>query len=101
MSAEHLRFPPPAPDATNLPADTSAAGAGKRPPDPTARLAPLLIDTGDLAALLTRSVPSLQRAAGRLPTALRIGGSKRWRFDEFVGALRAAACRSLPRGVWP
>jgi hypothetical protein len=49
-------------------------------------LAPLLIDIEALAVLLSRSVPSLHRddAAGRLPAALRVGGSKRWRYAEIV-----------------
>jgi predicted DNA-binding transcriptional regulator AlpA len=39
-----------------------------------------------LAALLSRSIPSLHRddAAGRLPAALRIGGSKRWRYSDIA-----------------
>lgn len=46
--------------------------------------APLLASIDDLAVMLSRSIPSLRRddAAGRLPTALRIGGSKRWRVEE-------------------
>ncbi len=48
--------------------------------------APLLLDIATLAVVLARSVPSLHRddAAGRLPAALRIGGSKRWRYSEIV-----------------
>lgn len=47
---------------------------------------PLLIDIKALAALLSRSVPSLRRddAVGRLPIALRLSGSKRWRYSEIV-----------------
>ena len=53
---------------------------------PAAAPAPLLIDINGLAAALARSVPSLHRddAAGRLPAAVRIGGSKRWRYADIV-----------------
>src|SRR5262245_49198429 len=53
---------------------------------PASTLVPLLIDIAGLAQLLARSVPSLHRddAAGRLPAALRICGSKRWRYAEIV-----------------
>lgn len=46
----------------------------------------LLIDIRDLARLTARSVPSLHRddAAGRLPAAVRIGGSKRWRHADIA-----------------
>jgi hypothetical protein len=49
-------------------------------------LSPLLVDIDSLAVLLSRSVPSLHRddAAGRLPAALRIGGSKRWRYADII-----------------
>jgi predicted DNA-binding transcriptional regulator AlpA len=49
-------------------------------------LAPLLIGIGELSKLTSRSVPSLHRddAAGRLPAALRIGGSKRWRYSDIA-----------------
>lgn len=52
---------------------------------------PLLIGIGDLAALLSRSVPSLHRddAAGRLPAAVRLGGAKRWRYDEIAAWVEA------------
>ncbi len=58
---------------------------------PTAGPTPLLIDIRDLAGLLSRSVPSLERdqAAGRLPAPLRIGRSKFWRkaeVEEWVAA---------------
>jgi hypothetical protein len=48
--------------------------------------APLLIDTSALSVLLARSVASLHRddAAGRLPSAFRIGGSKKWRYADIV-----------------
>jgi len=57
----------------------------------TAPLPPLLVNIDGLAALLSRSAPSLQRddAAGRLPAALRIGGSKRWRYSEIVAWVEA------------
>jgi predicted DNA-binding transcriptional regulator AlpA len=47
---------------------------------------PLLLDIKALAVLLARSVPSLHRddAAGRLPAAVRIGGSKRWRHSDIT-----------------
>ena len=55
--------------------------------------APLLIDIRQLAALLGRSVPSLERdqAAGRLPAPLRIGGSKKWRRAD-IETWVAAGC---------
>jgi predicted DNA-binding transcriptional regulator AlpA len=55
-------------------------------PATSAGLAPLLIGIGELAKLTSRSVPSLHRddAAGRLPAALRIGGSKRWRYADIA-----------------
>jgi hypothetical protein len=39
-----------------------------------------------LSVLLARSIASLHRddAAGRLPAALRIGGSKRWRYADIA-----------------
>ncbi len=53
---------------------------------PAVRMPKLLIDINGLAALLSRSTPSLHRddAAGRLPAALWIGGSKRWRYAEIA-----------------
>jgi predicted DNA-binding transcriptional regulator AlpA len=47
---------------------------------------PLLLGIGDLSLMLRRSIPSLHRddAAGRLPAALRIGGSKRWRASDIT-----------------
>jgi predicted DNA-binding transcriptional regulator AlpA len=71
----------------------AAISAGKAdsrstlPPTP----APLLIDVAALAVLLCRSPASLHRddAAGRLPRALRIGGSKRWRLAEVVSWVEA------------
>ncbi len=54
---------------------------------------PLLIDIRQLAVLLNRSVPSLERdqAAGRLPAPVRIGGSKKWRRAD-IEAWVAAGC---------
>ena len=54
---------------------------------------PLLIDIRQLAALLGRSVPSLERdqAAGRLPAPVRIGSSKKWRRAD-IEAWVAADC---------
>jgi predicted DNA-binding transcriptional regulator AlpA len=53
---------------------------------PLSSVRPLLVDIDGLALLLARSVPSLHRddAAGRLPAAVRIGGSKRWRYADIV-----------------
>ena len=52
---------------------------------------PLLVSIGELSRLLRRSEASLHRdeAAGRLPAALRIGGSKRWRYAEIVAWVEA------------
>jgi predicted DNA-binding transcriptional regulator AlpA len=60
-------------------------------PDPPGQS--LLLSVRDLARLLGRSVPSLDRddAAGRLPAPVRIGGSKKWRRAEIV-AWVAAGC---------
>ncbi len=60
---------------------------------------PLLIDVEELAALLGRSVASLARddAAGRLPTPVRLGASKKFRMDEVI-AWVAAGCP--PRAQW-
>jgi predicted DNA-binding transcriptional regulator AlpA len=54
---------------------------------------PLLLDIHTLAALLTRSVASLERdqAAGRLPAPVRIGRSKKWRRSD-IEAWVAAGC---------
>ncbi|MCE9533793.1 MAG: hypothetical protein K8T89_22090 [Planctomycetes bacterium] len=70
---------------------------------PEARMlapAALLLDISALAALLSRSVPSLRRddAAGRLPSALRLGGSKRWRADEIKRWVEAG-CPSREKWV--
>lgn len=53
----------------------------------------LLIDIRELAVLLSRSVPALERdqAAGRLPAPVRVGGSRRWRRAEIEGWV-AAGC---------
>src|SRR5262249_32095359 len=47
---------------------------------------PLLVDIKQLSVLLSRSAASLERdaAAGRLPPAVRLGGSRRWRLSEIV-----------------
>jgi predicted DNA-binding transcriptional regulator AlpA len=68
--------------------DRPTPGPGPDPPGP-----PLLLSVRDLARLLGRSVPSLDRddAAGRLPAPVRLGGSKKWRTDEIV-AWVAAGC---------
>src|SRR5262249_30283300 len=62
------------------------AGVGRSEDDYRQLPAPLLVDINALAALLTRSVPSLHRddAAGRLPAALRLHGSKRWRYADIA-----------------
>ncbi len=69
--------------------NTAADEAGPDPPSPH----PLLMSVRHLARLLARSVPSLRRddTAGRLPAAVRIGGSKKWRRDEIL-AWVAAGC---------
>jgi predicted DNA-binding transcriptional regulator AlpA len=53
---------------------------------PADQRTPLLIDIKDLAVLLSRSVASLHRddAAARLPAAVRIAGSKRWRYADIA-----------------
>ncbi len=58
----------------------------------------LLIDIGQLAGLLRRSVASLERdqAAGRLPAQVYVGGSRRWRRAEIV-AWVAAGCPARER----
>lgn len=62
-------------------------------PPATTPPVPLLIDIHALAALLNRSVASLERdqAAGRLPAPVRIGGSKKWRRTD-IEAWVAAGC---------
>jgi predicted DNA-binding transcriptional regulator AlpA len=57
------------------------------------------VDIRGLSRLLSRSVASLWRddAAGRLPAAVRIGASKRWRVSEITDWI-AAGCP--PRGQW-
>lgn len=51
----------------------------------------LLIDIRRMAALLARSVASLERdqAAGRLPAPVYVGGSRRWRRAEVEDWVRA------------
>lgn len=60
---------------------------------PKPELPPLLVDIDTLSKLLQRSVPSLRRddASGHLPAALRIGGSKRWRYSEILAWVQAGA----------
>jgi predicted DNA-binding transcriptional regulator AlpA len=60
---------------------------------------PVLLDVHDLAHLLNRSVPSLRRddARGRIPEAVRIGGSKRWRRQEVLEWIHASC---PPRAAW-
>jgi predicted DNA-binding transcriptional regulator AlpA len=82
------RLPLPTPAAPHPDDRSGGDPTGAAGPQPT-RLPPdrpLLVDIDGLALLLTRSVPSLHRddAAGRLPTAVRIGGSKRWRYADIV-----------------
>src|SRR5258708_25352586 len=62
-------------------------------PPSIAEPAAMLVDIRGLSRLLSRSVASLWRddAAGRLPTAVRIGASKRWRYTEIV-AWTEAGC---------
>src|SRR5262245_38867893 len=47
---------------------------------------PWLLNIEQLSFLLNRSIPSLERdaAAGRLPAAVRIGGSRRWRRRDIL-----------------
>lgn len=61
---------------------------------------PLLIDIYALAALLTRSVASLERdqAAGRLPAPVRIGGSKKWRRADIETWVAAGCPARTPAG---
>jgi predicted DNA-binding transcriptional regulator AlpA len=58
-----------------------------------------LLSIKDLAQLLRRSVASLYRddAAGRLPAAVWIGGSKRWRSAEIDAWIQAGL---PPRREW-
>jgi hypothetical protein len=64
--------------------DIPAGEPDRRPATLTAPIRPLLVDIGGLSALLARSEASLARddAAGRLPAALKICGSKRWRLID-------------------
>jgi predicted DNA-binding transcriptional regulator AlpA len=70
---------------------------GHRPPADHAE--PLLIDRAELARLLGRSVASIDRddAAGRLPAALKLGASKKWRRAEIL-AWTEAGCPD--RATW-
>ncbi len=69
--------------------------AERSPPDAGAGL---LIDIGQLAVLLRRSVASLERdqAAGRLPAPVYVGHSRRWRRAE-IGAWVDAGCPARDR----
>jgi hypothetical protein len=64
-------------DAPNPPALAMTGSAG---------LAPLLVGISELSRLLSRSVASLERddARGALPAAVRLGGSKRWRYGDIA-----------------
>ena len=75
-------------DTAEVPAPDTGADSGNG----------LLIDIGQLAALLRRSVASLERdqAAGRVPAPLYVGGSRRWRRAEIV-AWVAAGCPARDR----
>ncbi|MBP3956717.1 hypothetical protein J8F10_15700 [Gemmata sp. G18] len=75
---------------------THATDPGTEAPTPGAE--GLLIDIGQLAVLLRRSVASLERdqAAGRLPAQVYVGGSRRWRRAEIV-AWVAAGCPTRDR----
>ena len=86
-------------DSMGKPADTKTVETAHEQTNSPAQLTPLLVDIEGLAVLLARSVPSLHRddAAGRLPTALWIGGSKRWRYSE-IAAWVEAGCPS--RAEW-
>jgi predicted DNA-binding transcriptional regulator AlpA len=74
------------------------------PDDVTTKAAPpaLLIDIKVLSALLSRSVRSLERdrAAGRLPVPIRLGGSRLWRRAE-IDAWVAAGCPDQVRWLEP
>src|SRR5262249_49265969 len=67
-------------------AETPAVAAESGESQPASLLPPLLVDVAGLAALLSRSVASLHRddAAERLPAAVWIGGSKRWRVRDIT-----------------
>lgn len=73
----------------------------ERPDDPETDDPPvaLLMDIKALSALLDRSVASLERdvAAGRLPAAIRLGGSRKWRVAE-IEMWVDAGCPA--RAVW-
>jgi predicted DNA-binding transcriptional regulator AlpA len=55
------------------------------------RPSPLLIDTSGVAALLGRSVSSIERddREGRIPALIRIGRHKRWRSREIEAWINA------------
>lgn len=75
-----------------MPADTGLdeiKAASPQATDPA--IEPVLIDIKQLSAMLSRSVASLHRddAAGRLPAAVWIGSSKRWRRSEILAWVEA------------
>lgn len=95
----HQAVPDSALLSTESPAANQGTEAQHRADQLAVSLTPLLVAIDEVAALLARSVPSLHRddAAGRLPAALRIGGSKRWRYSEIVAWVEAG-CPS--RAEW-
>lgn len=60
---------------------------------------PMLIDARQVAEILGRSTVSVRRddLAGRLPSPVRIGGSKKWRREEITAWVRSG-CPS--RSKW-
>ncbi|OWK34181.1 helix-turn-helix transcriptional regulator [Fimbriiglobus ruber] len=76
---------------TDQPTDEPQPAHGVLPPS-------LLIDIRDLSALIRRSVASLERdqAAGRLPSPVRLGGSRLWRRAE-IEAWVTAGCPDAAR----
>jgi predicted DNA-binding transcriptional regulator AlpA len=67
------------------------------------RPAQLLVDIQGLSGLLSRSRASLFRddAAGRLPAGVRLGNSKRWRYDEIAEWVRRGCpCRRVWAVIW-
>lgn len=100
MPAKPLRLATPAPETL----DETAARLADRPEAPPLAEAGqvpgrLLIAIRSLSVVLDRSVAALYRddAAGRLPTGLKIGGSKRWRYSEIIDWVNAGC---PIRSVW-
>jgi predicted DNA-binding transcriptional regulator AlpA len=81
-----------------VPRDPNRDPGTSREAAPTEPL--LLVGLSKLAALLDRSVASLNRdlAAGRLPAPVRLGGSRKWRWPE-IEAWVAAGCPPCPPGA--